>query len=84
MVHTTEHQKHKISDSLKNKCTYVVSHEHPSLVTTPFIHVLMVLHAKNKPFLWQITPSLKSTVLLQYHALFCNTDNSLPSIHDDS
>lgn len=48
----TEHQKHKISDSLRNKGTYGVAHEHPSSVTTPFIHVLMALHAMNKPFLW--------------------------------
>lgn len=80
----TEHQKHKISDSLRNKGTYGVAHEHPSSVTTPFIHVLMALHAMNKPFLWQITPSLKSTVLLWCHALFFSTDNSLPSVHEDS
>ena len=79
----TEHQKHKISDSPKNRGTYGLSHEHPRLVTTRFIHVLMALHAMNKPFLWQITPSLKGTVLLQYLALFCSTDSSLPSFHGD-
>ena len=59
-----EHQKYKISDLLENKGAYGVSHKHPRLVTTPFIHVLMALHGMNKPFLWQITTSLKSRALL--------------------
>jgi hypothetical protein len=52
-------QKHRISDLLQNKVTYRVSHEHPRVVTAPFIHVLMALHAMNKPFPWQSYPHIK-------------------------